>query len=84
LPRNQKPTKLIAGCTIKVATIELGAVLVLFDDQSNMKIKTTGAATVPPRGKVKSVHEAKAKFIDGYKQLIARAHSTECPSSAPR
>jgi hypothetical protein len=39
-----------------------GGVWVLFDDQSNMKIKTAGPATIPPGGKVKSVHEAKAEF----------------------
>ena len=36
--------------------------MVLFDDQSNMKIKTVGPATIAPDGKVKSVHEAKAEF----------------------
>jgi hypothetical protein len=36
--------------------------LVLFDDQSSMKIKTAGPATIPPGGKVKSVHETKAEF----------------------
>ena len=44
------------------STIEAGSVLVLFDDQSNMKIKTAGPATRPPGGKVKSVHESKAEF----------------------
>jgi hypothetical protein len=39
-----------------------GSTLVAFDDQSNMKIKTAGPATIPPGGKVKSVHEAKAEF----------------------
>ena len=62
MPRNQKLTKVIAGRTVKVATVEQGGVLVLFDDQSNMKIKTAGPATIPPGGKVKSVHEAKAEF----------------------
>ena len=62
MPRNQKLTKVIAGRTIKAATVELGGVLVLFDDQSNMKIKTVGPATIPPGGKVKSVHEDKAEF----------------------
>ena len=47
---------------MKVTTVEPGGVLVLFDDQSNMKIKTAGPATIPPGGKVKSVHEAKAEF----------------------
>ena len=62
-------SKVIAGRTMKVATVEPGAVLVLFDDQSNMKIKTAEPATVPPGGKVKSVHEAKTElkvdFEDG-------------------
>ena len=67
--RNQKLTKAIAGRTIKVATTELGGVFVLFDDQSTMKIKTAGPATMPPGGKVKFVREAKAElkidFEDG-------------------
>jgi hypothetical protein len=62
MPRNQKLTKVIAGRIVKVATAEPGGVLVLFDDHSNMKIKTAGPATVPSGGKVKSVHEAKAEF----------------------
>jgi len=44
-------------------------VLVLFDDQSNMKIRTIGSAAVSPGSKVKSVHEPKAElkidFEDG-------------------
>jgi hypothetical protein len=62
MPRNQKLTKVIAGRTVKAATVEPGAVLVAFDDQSNMKIKTAGPATIPPGGKVKSVQEIKAEF----------------------
>jgi hypothetical protein len=59
--RNQKLTKVIAGRTIKAVTIEPGSVLVLFDDQSSMKIKTAGRTTIPP-GKVKSVQEAQVEF----------------------
>jgi hypothetical protein len=62
MPRNQKLTKVIAGRTLKAVTIEPKALLVLFDDESRMKIKTTGAAAVLPGSKVKSVHEAKADF----------------------
>jgi hypothetical protein len=62
MPRNQKLTKVITGRTIKVATTEPGSVLVLFDDQSKMKVKTAGPTTIPPGRKVKSVHEAKAEF----------------------
>ena len=62
MPRNQKLTKVIAGRTIKTVTTEPGSVLVLFGDQSNMKVKIAGPATIPPGGKIKSVHEAKADF----------------------
>jgi hypothetical protein len=69
MPRNQKLTKVIAVRTIKAVTIEPGSVLVLFDDQSSMKIKTVGAPAVSPGSKVKSVREAKAElkidFEDG-------------------
>jgi hypothetical protein len=62
MPRNQKLTKVIAGRTIKAVTTEPGSVLVLFDDQSSLKIKTAGAAAVSPGSKGKFVHEAKADF----------------------
>jgi hypothetical protein len=62
MPRNQKLTKLIAGRKVKVATVEAGSVLVLFYDQSSMRIKTVGPATIPPGGKVKSVQEVKTEF----------------------
>ena len=52
MPGNQKLTKVIAGRTMKVATVEPGAVLVEFDDESRMKIKTAGPATIPSGGKV--------------------------------
>jgi coenzyme F420-reducing hydrogenase alpha subunit len=60
--RNQKLTKVIAGRTIMAVTTEPGGVLILFDNESKMKIKTAGPATIPSGGKVKSVHEAKAQF----------------------
>ena len=41
MPRNQKLTKVIAGRTVKAATVEPDGVLVVFDDQSNMKVKTS-------------------------------------------
>ena len=47
---------------MKATTVEPGGVLVLFDDESSMKIKTIGPATIPPGGKVKAVHEARAEF----------------------
>jgi hypothetical protein len=62
MPRNRKLTKGIAGRIVKAATTEPGSVLVLFDDQSNMKIKTAGTAMLSLGGKVKSVHETKVEF----------------------
>jgi|SRR6516164_6331987 hypothetical protein len=62
MPRNQKLTKVIAGRTIKAVTTEPTSVLVMFDDQSKMKVKTAGPAAIPPGGKVKSVNETKAEF----------------------
>jgi hypothetical protein len=44
----KKLTKVIAGRTVKAATVEPSGVLVLFDDQSNIRIKTAGPATIPP------------------------------------
>jgi hypothetical protein len=77
MPRNQKLTKVIAGRKVKVITVEPGGVLVLFDDQSTMKIKTAGPATIPLGGKVKSVHEAKAElkieFEDGSSATLCLA-----------
>jgi hypothetical protein len=55
MARNQKLTKVIAGRTVKLATVKSGGILVLFDDQSNMKIKTAGPVKIQPGGKVKSV-----------------------------
>jgi hypothetical protein len=62
MPRNQKLRKVIAGRTVKVATVEPGSVLVRFDDQSDMKIKTAAPATIPPGGTVKSVNKAQVEF----------------------
>ena len=69
MPRNQKLTKVIAGRTVKAATDEPGAVLLLFDDESRMKIKTAVTAAISPGGKVKGVQEDEAElkieFDDG-------------------
>ena len=62
MPRNQKLTKVIAGRKVQAAMAEPGGVVVQFDDQSTMKIKTADAATVSPGGKVKCVYEARAEF----------------------
>jgi hypothetical protein len=77
MARNQKLTKVIAGRTVKLATVKSGGILVLFDDQSNMKIKTAGPVKIPPGGKVKSVYEAKAQlkieFEDGSSATLCLA-----------
>jgi hypothetical protein len=69
MPRNQKLTKVIAGRTVKAATAEPGNVLLAFDDDSRMKIRTASPVTVSPGGKVKSVRETEAElkieFEDG-------------------
>ena len=62
MPKNQKLTRVIAGRIITAATTEPGGVLVLFDDQSSMKIKTTAGPELWPSGKVKSLYEAKTEF----------------------
>jgi hypothetical protein len=62
MPRNQKLTKIIAGRTVKVATVEPDGVLVLFDDESRMKIKAAGPTRMPSGGKVKSAQETKTEF----------------------
>jgi hypothetical protein len=82
MQRNQKLTRVIAGRTIKLATVEPGRVLLLFDDQSSMRIKTTGPATIPPGGKVKCVHESRAEFKidfeDGSSATLCLSHPGSC------
>ena len=56
--RNQKLTRVIQGRTVQRATAELGKLLINFDDQSTMQVKTAGIADMfPPRGKIKGVLE---------------------------
>ena len=82
MPRNQKLTKIIAGRTIKAVTSEPGSVLVLFDDQSSMKIKTAGPATIPPGGKVKSVHETRTEFKIDFEDGSSATLSLADPGSS--
>ena len=67
---------------MKVATVEPGGVLVLFDDESRMKIKTTGPATISPGGKVKCVHEAKAEFKIDFEDGSSATLSLADPGSS--
>jgi hypothetical protein len=82
MPRDQKLTKVIAGRIIKATTTEAGSVLVLFDDQSSMKIKTAGAAAVSPGSKVKSVHEAKADFKIEFEDGSSATFCLAAPASS--
>jgi hypothetical protein len=82
MSRNQKLTKVIAGRTVKAATIGPGGVSVLFDDGSNMKIKTAGPATIPPGGEVKSVHEARAEFKIDFEDGSSATLSLADPGSS--
>jgi hypothetical protein len=82
MPRNQKLTKVIAGRTVKAVTIEPGSALILFDDQSSMKIKTTGAAAISPGSKVKSVHEAKAEFKIEFEDGLSATFCLRDPGSS--
>ena len=52
--------------------------MVLFDDQSSMKIKTGGAEAVSPGSKVKSVHEAKADFKIEFEEFEDGSRATFC------
>ena len=67
---------------MKATTVEPGGVLVLFDDQSSMKIKTVGPATIPPGGKVKSVQEAKAEFKIDFEDGSSATLSLADPGSS--
>ena len=80
--RNQKLTKVLVGRTIKTVTTEPGSVLVLFGDQSNMKVKIAGPATIPPGGKIKSVHEAKADFKIEFEESSSATFCLTDPGSS--
>ena len=59
------------------------SVLVLFDDQSSVKIKTAGAAAVSPGTKVKSIRKAKADSKIEFESGSTVAIRTPIESSAP-
>ena len=82
MQRNQKLTNVISGRRIRAVTTEPGGVLILFDDQSNMKIKTAGSATIPPGGKVKSVHETRTEFKLEFEDGSSAAVSLADPGSS--
>jgi hypothetical protein len=58
MPRNQKLTAVITGRTVQSATGEPGRLVVMFNDQSTMTVKTTGpAATISTGARIKAVLE---------------------------
>jgi hypothetical protein len=59
------------------------SVLVLFDDQSSMTIKTAGTAAVSPGTKVKSIRNAKADSKIEFESGSTVAMRTPIESSAP-
>jgi hypothetical protein len=61
--RNQKLTRVIGGRTVQRATAEAGKLVIRFDDQSAMQVKTAGVADIfPPGGKIKAIQEDSANF----------------------
>jgi hypothetical protein len=58
MPRNQKLTRVIGDRTVQRATAEVGKLVINFDDQSTMQVKTAGIADIfPPGGKIKAIQE---------------------------
>jgi hypothetical protein len=63
MPRNQKLTRVIGGRTAQQATAEPGKLVIRFDDQSTMTVRTAGPTEVfPPGGKIKAIQEDGAEF----------------------
>jgi hypothetical protein len=63
MPRNQKLTRVVGGRTVQRATAEAGKLVIRFDDESTMQVKTPGVADIfPPGSKVKAVHEDGVNF----------------------
>jgi hypothetical protein len=61
--RNQKLTRVIGGQTVQRATAEVGKLVIRFDDQSTMQVKTAGVTNIfPPGGRIKAVQEDGANF----------------------
>jgi len=70
MPRNHKLTTIIAGRCVQSTTCVPGKLVIVFDDQSTMTVKTTGIATTVSTGaKVKAVldngDQCTLQFDDG-------------------
>ncbi len=56
--RNQKLTRVIGGQTVQRATAEVGKLVIRFDDQSTMQVKTAGVTNIfPPGGRISLLFE---------------------------
>jgi hypothetical protein len=63
MPRNYKLTSVIGGRTIQRSTAEPGKLVIRFDDESTMNVKTAGVADIfPPGGKVEAIREDVREF----------------------
>jgi antitoxin YefM len=63
MPRNQKLTNILQGRAVQVSTAEPGKLVIRFDDQSTLTVKTAGIADIfPPGGKIKAIQEDGAEF----------------------
>ena len=59
---NHKLTRLLKGRTIQSESGDEGHVAIAFDDQSTLKLRISGQATVSVGAKVEAVHEAGERF----------------------
>ena len=63
MPRNYKLTNVIGGRIVQRTTAEPGKLVIRFDDESTMNVKTAGIAGIfPPGGKVKAIQEDGPEF----------------------
>jgi hypothetical protein len=59
---NRKLSKILKGRTIQSGSGDAGSLTITFDDQSTLKLKLAGQATVTAGAKVKAVHESGDQF----------------------
>jgi hypothetical protein len=59
---NRKLTNVLKGRTIQSESGDAGSLTITFDDQSTLKLKVVGEATVAVGAKVKAVHESGEQF----------------------
>jgi hypothetical protein len=59
---NRKLSKVLKGRTIQAESGDAASLTVTFDDQSTLKLKVAGPATVTVGAKVKAVHESGDQF----------------------